>query len=155
VCIVVVMVDNGSEQPIDKRFTPEALANENAIKADLEKAWKCTLYHLPMYYHVDFFAERDNKLVAWVEVKQRNCSSTQYSTVFMNVDRKFRHLISHSETAPAFFVVRWADGVTKFIDVCDVKPEWLGEGGENDRWGPGEHDVEAVFLIPIDEMRVL
>ena len=32
---------------------------------------------------------------------------------------------------------------------------WLGEGGENNRWGPGEHDVEAVFLIPIDEMRVL
>ena len=94
-------------------------------------------------------------MVAWVEVKQRNCTSTQYPTVFMNVDRKFRHLISHSETAPAFFVVRWADGVTRFIDVCDVKPEWLGEGGENNRWGPGEHDTEAVFLIPIQEMRAL
>jgi hypothetical protein len=73
----------------------------------------------------------------------------------MTVDRKFRHLTSHSETAPAFFVVRWSDGVTRFIDVCDVKPDWLGEGGENDRWGPGVHDMEAVFLIPIDEMRVL
>jgi len=149
------MVDKGSDQPIDKRFTPEALANENAIKADLEKAWTCTLHHMPMYYHVDFFAERDNKLVAWVEVKQRNCTSTQYPTVFMNVDRKFRHLTAHAETAPAFFVVRWSDGVTKFIEVSDVKPEWLGEGGENDRWGPGEHDTEAVFLIPIQEMRAL
>jgi len=28
-------------------------------------------------------------------------------------------------------------------------------GGEMDRWGPGQHDVEPVFEIPIDEMRVL
>jgi hypothetical protein len=75
--------------------------------------------------------------------------------VFLNVDRKFRHLTAHAETAPAFFVVRWSDGVTKFIDVRNVDPAWLGEGGENDRWGPGEHDMEAVFLIPISEMRVL
>ena len=154
-CIVVVMVDNGPEQVPDDRNTPEYMAREELLRADLEKAWNCKLHHLPMFYHVDFFAERDHALVAWVEVKQRNCTSTQYPTVFMNVDRKFRHLIAHSETAPAFFVVRWADGVTRFIDVCDVKPEWLGEGGENDRWGPGEHDMEAVFLIPIDEMRVL
>ena len=144
-----------SEQPIDKRFTPEALANEDRMKADLEQAWECTLHHMPMYYHVDFFAERDHRLVAWVEVKQRNCPSTQYPTVFMNADRKYKHLLAHSETAPAFFVVRWSDGVTRFIDVRDVDQAWLGEGGENDRWGPGEHEVEPVFLIPIDEMREL
>jgi hypothetical protein len=149
------MVDDGPEQVPDDRNTPENIARENQLKADLETAWNCTLHHLPQYYHVDFFAERDHALVAWVEVKHRNCTSTQYPTVFMNVDRKFRHLIAHSETAPAFFVVRWSDGVTRFIDVCDVKPEWLGEGGENDRWGPGEHDMEAVFLIPIQEMRAL
>jgi hypothetical protein len=45
--------------------------------------------------------------------------------------------------------------VTRFIDVRDVDPAWLGEGGENNRYGPGMHEVEAVFLIPIDEMRLL
>jgi Holliday junction resolvase-like predicted endonuclease len=149
------MVDNGPEQIPNKRNDAENIARENLLKADLEKAWDCTLHHLPQFYHVDFFAERDGELKAWVEVKQRNCTSTQYPTVFMNVDRKFKHLIAHAETAPAYFVVRWSDGVTRFIDVRDVRPEWLGEGQENNRWGEGQHDREAVFHVPIDEMRVI
>ena len=149
------MVDNGPEQVPDDRNTPENMAREELLKADLEKAWDCTLHHLPQFYHVDFFAERDGKLKAWVEVKHRNCASTQYPTVFMNRDRKFHHLTAHSYTARSVFVVRWSDGVTRYIDVADVREEWLGVGGEMDRWGPGQHDVEPVFEIPIDEMRVL
>jgi len=143
------------EQVPDDRNTPENIARENLLKADLEKAWDCTLHHLPQFYHVDFFAERDGVLKAWVEVKHRNCTSTKYPTVFMNRDRKFHHLTAHSYTARSVFVVRWSDGVTRYIDVADVREEWLGVGGERDRWGPGLHDVEPVFGIPIDEMRVL
>ena len=143
------------EQVPNDRNTPDKMQREEILKADLERAWGCKLHHLPQFYHVDFFAEREGVLVAWVEVKQRNCTSTQYPTVFMNVDRKFKHLIAHAETAPAYFVVRWSDNVTRFIDVRDVRSEWLGEGQESNRWGVGEHDREAVFLIPIDEMRVV
>jgi hypothetical protein len=143
------------EQVPDDRNTPENMAREDLLKADLEKAWDCTLHHLPQFYHVDFFAERDGKLKAWVEVKHRNCASTKYPTVFMNRDRKFHHLTAHSYTARSVFVVRWSDGVTRYIDVADVREDWLGVGGEKDRWGPGQHDVEPVFEIPIDEMRVL
>ena len=143
------------EQVPDNRNTPENMAREDLLKADLEKAWDCILHHLPQFYHVDFFAERDGVLKAWVEVKHRNCTSTQYPTVFMNRDRKFHHLTAHSYTARSVFVVRWSDGVTRYIDVADVREEWLGVGGERDRWGPGLHDVEPVFGSPIDEMRVL
>lgn len=143
------------EQVPDDRNTPENMAREELLKADLEAAWNCTLHHLPQYYHVDFFAERERELVAWVEVKHRNCTSTQYPTVFMNRDRKFHHLTAHSYTARSLFVVRWSDGVTRFIDVKDVEESWLGVGGENDRWGAGQHDREAVYCIPIQEMRAL
>ena len=94
-------------------------------------------------------------LVAWVEVKQRSCASDQYRTVFMNVGKKFEHLVALSVVAPAFFVVRWADGVTRFIDVADVDSGWIGVGGEHDRWGAGRHDLEPVFEIPVERMRVL
>jgi len=73
----------------------------------------------------------------------------------MNRDRKFHHLTAHSYTARSVFVVRWSDGVTRYIDVADVREEWLGVGGENDRWGPGQHDVEVVFEIPIERMKLL
>jgi hypothetical protein len=36
VCIVVVMVDDGPEQVPDDRNTPENIARENQLKADLE-----------------------------------------------------------------------------------------------------------------------
>ena len=142
-------------QSLNYRATADDLANENTIKTHLEKAWNCTLHHLPHLYHVDFYAERDDKLLAWVEVKQRSCASTKYPTVFMNRDKKYKHLMAHAHTANAFFVVRWADGVTRFINVFDVRQEWLAVGGELHRWGEGEHDLESVFEIPIDEMKVL
>tara|TARA_B110000977_G_scaffold190743_1_gene261914 strand:- start:460 stop:894 length:435 start_codon:yes stop_codon:yes gene_type:complete len=142
-------------QSLNYRATADDFANENRMKADLEQAWNCTLHHLPHLYHVDFFAERDDDLVAWVEVKQRSCVSDQYRTVFMNVGKKFEHLVALSVVAPAFFVVRWADGVTRFIDVADVDSGWVGVGGEHDRWGAGRHDLEPVFEIPVERMRVL
>jgi hypothetical protein len=144
-----------SQQSLGYRATREDLANEDALKRDLEQAWECNLHHMPHLYHVDFYAERSDNLVAWVEVKQRSCTSTQYATVFMNRGKKFKHLLALSQTAPAFFVVRWADDVTRFIDVAEVVPEWLSVGGEANRWGPGEHDFESVFEIPITEMRLL
>jgi hypothetical protein len=144
-----------AHQSLNYRATSEDLAKENQLKRDLEQAWECTLHHLPHLYHVDFFAERSDDLVAWVEVKHRSCTSDQYPTVFRNEGKKFKHLQALSLTAPALFVVRWADGVTRFIDVAEVVPEWLSVGGERDRWGPGEHDFERVFEIPIGAMKLL
>jgi hypothetical protein len=125
------------------------------LQADIEQAWKCKLHHLPHLFSVDFYAERDDNLVAWLEVKQRSCSSTKYATVFMNIGRKFRHLEALSLTAPAMFVVRWSDGVTKYINVKDVAPDWQSIGGENNRWGAGQHDYEPVYEIPISVMKPL
>lgn len=140
---------------LNYRATEEDLANELSLKAYLEEKWTCVLHELPHLYHVDFYAERNNNLVAWVEVKQRSIPHDQYPTVFLNFDKKFKHLKGLSFSEPALFVVRWSDGVTKFIDVANVREEWLSYGGENDRWGPGQNDYEAVFEIPISEMEVV
>ena len=144
-----------STHSLSYRATAQDLINEELIKTDIEKAWDCKLHHLPHLYHVDFYAERDDDLVAWIEVKQRSCTSTQYPTVFMNTGKKFRHLSALASTAPAFFVVRWADGVTRYISVADVHPDWLTVGGENNRWGRGQHDYEPVFEVPITLMKTL
>ena len=134
------------------RATQSDLDNELTLKKLLEDKWHCTLNELPHLYHVDFYAERDDKLVAWIEVKQRSINSYQYSTVFLNKDKKYRYLVGLSFSEPAFFVVRWADGVTKFIDVSKVRDEWLSYGGENNRWESGANDYEPVYKIPIEEM---
>ena len=144
-----------SAQSLQYRATSRDLTNETQLQSDIENAWDCKLHHLPHLYHVDFYAERADDLVAWVEVKHRSCSSTQYPTVFMNKGKKFRHLEALSSIAPALFVVRWSDGVTKYLNVTDVNTDWLSVGGENNRWGEGQHDHEPVFEIPIDLMKPL
>lgn len=144
-----------SKQSLAYRATATDLANELQLQADIQKAWDCKLHHLPHLYHVDFYAERADDIVAWIEVKQRSCTSTQYPTVFMNTGKKYKHLMALSQTAPAIFVVRWSDGVTKYLDVSDVHPDWLSVGGENNRWGQGQHDHEPVFEVPIILMKFL
>jgi hypothetical protein len=141
-----------NERTLGYRASQSDLDNEKTLKQFLEAKWSCTLHELPHLYHVDFYAERDNKLVAWVEVKQRSTTSYKYPTVFLNKDKKYKYLRGLSFSEPALFVVRWADGVTKYIDVANVQEDWLSYGGENNRWGPGENDYEAVYEIPINEM---
>ena len=143
------------EQSLGYRATSEDLANEDAIKKFLEQKWGCTLHHLPHLYNVDFYAERNNNLVAWVEVKQRSCTSDKYPTVFLNKGKKYKHLLALAHVANAFFVVRWADGVTAYINIFDVRKDWLTVGGEANRWGEGAHDFEPVFEVPVGEMRLL
>ena len=143
------------QRTLDYRATEADLDNERTIQKLLEDKWACTLHPLPHLYHVDFYAERDNNLVAWIEVKQRNIDSTKYPTVFLNREKKFLHLKKLSFAQPAFFVVRWADQVTRFIEINKVREEWLSYGGENDRWGAGRNDYEYLYEIPINEMELV
>lgn len=137
---------------VGRVFSQADLDHESEVQPILERAWDCTLTHLPQFFHIDWFAEREGHLIAWVEFKQRNVSSTQYETVFLNVDRKYRTMAALSMVAPAFFVVRWSDGVIRYINVADVDDARVTFSGERDRWGIGRHDFENLIEIPIAEM---
>lgn len=139
----------------DYRATAEDFANEDAAQALIEQAWNCQLHHLPALFHVDWYAERGDKLVAWVEFKQRKLPSTQMLYVILNVNKKYKHLMALSQVAPAFFVVKWADGVIKYIDIKKVDATTTHMMGEYNRWGDGRHDLEECIRVPIADMTLL
>lgn len=137
------------------RATAHDLDNEARIAAEIEQAWQCKLTHLPHLFHVDWFAERKDKLVAFIEFKQRTYAASEKPYVHLNTAKKYRYLSGLSYIAPALFVVRFADGVTKWVNVADIDDSARVTAGEYNRWGPGKHDLEEMILIPLEEMNDL
>ena len=46
--------------------------NEKEIAAAIEQYMGCEMISAPMKWEIDYIAKRGNKIVAWVEIKQRN-----------------------------------------------------------------------------------
>ena len=137
------------------RASQKDLDNEAAVASEIQDKWDCKLTHLPHLFHVDWMAERKNKLVAFVEFKQRTYAASNRPYVHLNTAKKYRYLSMLSYVAPAFFVVRFADGVTKFINVKDIDDSKREISGEYNRWGPGKHDLEEMIIIPLRDMNDL
>lgn len=134
------------------RATARDLANEDAVAVEIQEKWQCKLTHLPHLFHVDWMAERNDKLVAFIEFKQRTYKASDKPFVHLNTAKKYKYLSMLSYTAPAFFVVRFADGVTKYINVNHIDDSKRVIAGEYNRWGPGKHDLEEMIVIPLSQM---
>lgn len=137
------------------RATAQDLENEARVAAEIEEKWNCKLTHLPHLFHVDWMAERNDKLVGFIEFKQRTYKASEKPYVHLNTAKKYRHLSMLSYTAPAFFVVRFADGVTKWVNVNDIDDSHRTVSGEYNRWGEGKHDLEEMIIIPLRDMNDL
>jgi hypothetical protein len=103
---------------------------------------------------IDFYAERDGRMCALLEVKCRTHTSSQYPTVFLNV-RKWLALTMGSLGfgVPSFFVVRFTDRV-KFVNVADVDASNQRVGGTK-RLVKSHSDREPVIEVPVGNMQEL
>lgn len=137
------------------RATQQDLDNEAAVAAEIEKKWQCKLHHLPHLYHVDWLVERNDKIIGFIEFKQRKYSAADRSYIHLNTAKKYKHLSMLSYIAPAIFMARFADGVTKYINVADIDDSHREVSGEYNRWGPGKHDLEEMIRIPLGDMQNL
>lgn len=138
-----------------ERYTDEMRAYENAMQKRLETAWQCQMYRLAEYDHCDWRAERDGQTVAWVEYKKRSSSSTAFDTVYLNKTKKYDYLMSLSYSHPALFVIEWADGVVKWIDIRQVDASATVIAGDLRYGGSRGGDLEPMILLPISEMNHL
>ena len=141
------------EMNLNYRATAYNLNNQSEVGEVIEDGWACKLHDLPHLFYVDWYAEREDKLIAWIEFKQYRQKSFDREHVWMNVNRKYKTLSGLSSVAPAFYFVRFDDGVLKYINVKNVGQYEIIEAGEYNRWGPGKHDLEPVYNIPIAEMK--
>jgi hypothetical protein len=133
--------------------TDANLRSEIAVKEILEKNWNCELTKLPTQYRFDYVAERNGKVVAFIEIKVRKYS-------YNRIDEMGGYMISLSKIVAAkqfamaagirsILAVSMFEGVYYFpIDKQFVTSD-LAIKGRTDR-GDWE-DVEPCVLIPMNE----
>jgi hypothetical protein len=128
--------------------------NENEVARELAAAWRCNVRSFGMLAPIDFYAERDGRLVGLLELKSRPHPSGKYATVFLNV-RKWLALSlgALGMGTVSVFVVRFDDGIC-WIQVADIDATKFRLGGCA-RVVKSLSDLEPVIEIPVVTMRKL
>ena len=123
--------------------------NEREVAAMLESRWRCKLRKFGKLDPIDWWAERDGKVVAFVELKCRKIPSTKYSTVFVTLRKWLDLLRAHEWTidgVPSLIVVRWTDRIG-YYEITDLPPGRLSVLRRREH--RVEQDTEPAFELPI------
>jgi hypothetical protein len=132
--------------------SPQDTANESAVMAILERAWRCEIRSYGGTCEpIDWYAIRAERVVAFLELKSRDHTVARYDTVFLNL-RKWVILsqIELGTGCPAFYVVKWLDDL-RYVRVSEVDARRMKLGGCSRRVKSAT-DVEPVIEIPIGQM---
>jgi hypothetical protein len=133
--------------------TQEDRKNEDEVIALLEKAWKCAVHRFGALSPIDFFALRNESMVAVMELKTRSHEHGRYPTVFLSV-RKWLALTLASVglNVRALFVVKFTNGVY-YIDLKDVDATKNRMAGIKEELSPHDHlGREPIIDVPIGSL---
>ena len=127
---------------------------EGEVGAVCELAWGCTINSFGQLATVDWFAERNGRLVGVLELKRRNQKIADGGTVSLSV-RKWLSLTNASFglCCPAIFVVQFVEDI-RWIPLTRVDASNHRIGG-GFRLVKGPCDTEPLIEIPIAAMRRL
>ncbi len=125
------------------------LRHEQESFAILEKAWNCVLYKLPISYGVDAMAERDGRLVGWIEFKARKCNHDTFPTLVLSV-LKVKSGLSLFETtgAPFILAINYFDGLRYCKITREDAHSWRVAYGGRTKATRDNADIEPVIHIP-------
>lgn len=122
------------------------LGREEKFSRLVAEKFHCTFRKLPIRYGLDFAAERDGKVVSFVEVKTRNVGVTTYPTFMLSVSKFMAaDALTRTTGLPCFLAVGW-QSMWGYIPMNGKPPGDVAMGGRTDRGD--SQDVEPVFLIP-------
>lgn len=128
--------------------------NQSEVLCLIESAFGpgLTLNQFGRLCPIDFYAERDGRMCALLELKSRSHLSTKFATVFLNV-RKWLALTMGSVGfgVPAFFVVRFTDKVL-YINVAEVDASNHRIGGTK-KLVKSRSDIEPVIEVDVSAMK--
>jgi hypothetical protein len=91
------------------------LARERDVAALIEQRWKCQMFKLPLQYHLDYAAVRNDRVVAFCEIKVRTYTMDQIENLggYMISLGKWTtaHSLFLSTRLPFALIVKAQDGV--------------------------------------------
>ena len=130
--------------------TKEDLKKEIVIQSVLEDKWHCKLKKMPIAYHIDWIALRNNEPLAFVEIKHREkLEFGRFPTYMISLNKWLKAKeLSKEVNVPFILVVKFMDGIYygKYTNdmILDIKY------GFNGRYDRGDtQDVEPMVYIPL------
>jgi hypothetical protein len=132
------------------RYETEAdLDNERRVAEEIGGHWACILRKNPDQYRLDFTCYRDERAVAFAEIKCRDITFDQYDTIILSLSKVMAANLMHMTTSlPAFLIVEFTDALA-YADLLRLRPVTVG--GRVDRGD--SQDMEPVIHIPIEDFR--
>lgn len=142
---------NGDGTPMMSSAADEAAERE--VAALLARTWRCEIHKFGPLTPIDFYALRDGRLVAMIELRCRTTATTDFEHVPLNVRKWLSLMLAHTGLGvEALWVVRFADGVRwvhiQDVDARDVRMFRKGV----QRVGS---DAEPAVYVPVASMRAL
>ena len=129
-------------------------ATEHEVASMLEHAWHCEMRAFGPLSPIDYYALRDGRLVAVVEIKTRSHDAERYPTVFLNVRKWLALSLGQLGLGvPALYVVRFTDGI-RWIRVDKIDAKMTNIGGCRSIVKAAS-DIEPVIHVPVDAMGCL
>jgi hypothetical protein len=126
------------------------LKNENDVSEQLSDLWDCTFHKLPISYHIDWMLMKNNKSVAFAELKTRKNSSKQYPTLLLSLAKWiYGNHLSKATSLPFLIIAKWTDGIF-YVNSNNAKVTF-GIGGRTDR--NDNQDIEPVVYIDINSFK--
>ena len=132
--------------------TQETLDAEEKIANTISELWKAKLSKLPIRYKLDYAAERNGRIVAWIEIKTRKYKWADFDTFMLSLDKYLAAVeLGKVTNLPVTLVVKWVDKVG-YVDLLNCTGV-VKMGGRNDR--NDTQDVQPVIYIPMNNFREL
>lgn len=130
--------------------TPADAEREAHAAEYMAAAWKCDMRPFGHLAPVDYYCERDGKLVAFVEVKAHHHPMDAHPNVLLDVHKWLAlQLAAAGGGVPAYFAVVFDDALM-FVDALDVAGCPLLITGRRDR---GRNDTHPAFQVPVNRFR--
>jgi hypothetical protein len=132
------------------------LDKESIVQSVLEKQWRCKLKKLPIAYHVDWIALRNNQPLAFVEIKHREkLEFNKYPTYMISLNKWMKAKeLAKEVNVPFILVVKFMDGIYYGKYTTDMIIE--NKYGFNGRYDRGDaQDVEPMVYIPLSIFKKL
>lgn len=120
----------------------------------IEAHFRCKLFPAPRNYKIDFLAVRNKRLVAFVEVKNRNYTMAEIERMggYLVALQKWTHAKAvHDVTGLKFVLAIGAQDGVWVAAISDFFVENLVYGGRTDRgdW----QDMEPCVLVPVSRFK--
>lgn len=133
-------------------ITQEDLLNEGTVAEQIEKQWGGKVHKFPMFTPIDFWIEKDRRVVAVAELKTREVTTAAYDTIWLSVAKWLSlTLAATSLQVKALFIVKFIDE-TRYVPIGEIDSTRVGIGRNSVR---GKETEEPVIHVPVKSMRKL